>query len=124
MAKAYLELEEIEKLESTAQYLRDKLLIRLLFCLGCRVSEALALEIKDINFTQGTVMIQHLKSRIKRACPKCGTWLGKKHSFCPTCGVKIEEAVAKQLEHRKMRTLPLDGDTFEILKDYIAVVAR
>jgi integrase/recombinase XerD len=40
MAKAYLEPAEIEKLEEAAQFLRDRLLIRLLFHLGCRVSEA------------------------------------------------------------------------------------
>ena len=36
--KAYLEIPEIERLENAAMYLRDKLLIRLLFHLGCRVS--------------------------------------------------------------------------------------
>jgi len=119
MAKAYLEPNEIERLESVAIYLRDKLLIRLLFHLGCRVSEALGLEVKDIDFTQGMVIIEHLKSRIKLACPKCSAHLGKSHTYCPKCGVKVEEAVAKEQEHRRMRTLPLDGDTFEMLKDYI-----
>jgi len=38
MAKAYLEPAEIETLEEAAQYLRDRLLIRLLFHLGCRGS--------------------------------------------------------------------------------------
>jgi integrase/recombinase XerD len=37
MAKAYLEPEEVTKLEEMAVYLRDKLFIRLLFRLGCRV---------------------------------------------------------------------------------------
>jgi len=41
MAKTYLEPKEIEQLENAVIYLRDKLLIRLLFHLGCRVSEAL-----------------------------------------------------------------------------------
>jgi integrase/recombinase XerD len=119
MAKAYLEPKEIELLESAAMYLRDKLLIRLLFHLGCRISEALGLEVKDIDLTQGMVTIEHLKSRIKLACPKCSARLGKMHSFCPKCGVKVEEVVAKEQEHRRMRTLPLDGDTLEMLKDYI-----
>jgi integrase/recombinase XerD len=119
LAKAYLEPHEIEQLESAALYLRDKLLIRLLFHLGCRVSEALGLEVKDIDFTQGMVTIEHLKARIKLSCPRCSTRLGKSHAFCPKCGVKVEEAVAKQQEHRRMRTLPLDGDTLEMLKDYI-----
>ena len=98
---------------------RDRLLIRLLFHLGCRIWEALGLEVKDIDFTQGMVTIEHLKSRIKLACPKCSAHLGKSHTYCPKCGVKVEEAVAKEQEHRRMRTLPLDQDTLEMLKDYI-----
>ena len=117
--KAYLEPAEIEKLEEAAQYLRDRLLIRLLFHLGCRVSEALALEVKDVDFDVGTVTIQHLKSRINLACPKCSARLGKIHKYCPVCGLKVDEAVAKEQEHRRMRTLPLDRDTLQILKDYI-----
>ncbi len=95
------------------------MLIRLLFHLGCRISEALALEVKDIDFTQGMVTIEHLKSRIKLACPKCGARLGKSHKFCPLCGNGVEKALAQEQEHRRMRKLPLDGDTLEMLKDYI-----
>jgi len=91
----------------------------LLVRLGCRVSEALSLEVKDIDFMQGTVKIEHLKMRINMACPNCGARLGKSHSFCPRCGTKVKEAVARELEHRRMRTLPLDTDTLEMLKDYI-----
>ncbi len=120
MAKAYLETEEIARLEGVAGYVRDKLLIRLLFHLGCRVSEALALEVKDIDFMRGTVTIQHLKSRTKLGCPKCGARLGKSNTFCPKCGTKVEGAVAKEQEHRRMRTLPLDEGTLKMLKDYIA----
>lgn len=117
--KAYLEVEEIEKLANAAKYLRDRLLIRLLFHLGCRVSEALSLEVKGIDFIHGTVTIQHLKSRIKLACPKCNTRLGKSHTFCPGCRAKVEEALAREWEHRRARTLPLDEDTSAMLKEYI-----
>ena len=119
MTKAYLEANEVQSLENVATNMRDKLLIRLLFHLGCRISEALALEVKDINFEQGTVTIEHLKARTKLSCPKCGTRLGKSHSFCPKCGVKVDKAVAQEQQHRRMRTLPLDRDTLEMLKDYI-----
>ncbi len=57
MAKVYLEPAEIEKLEDAAQYLRDRLLIRLLFHLGCRVSEVLGITVGDINFSQKKVTI-------------------------------------------------------------------
>ena len=60
--KAYLEPIEIEKLEKATTNLRDRLLIRMLFRLGCRVSEALGLEVKDIDLNLGTVTIEHLKA--------------------------------------------------------------
>jgi len=119
MTKVYLEPAEIEKLEEAAQYLRDRLLIRLLFHLGCRISEALGITVRDIDFNQGTVTIQHLKARTKLSCTKCGAGLGKSHTFCPKCGGRVEEAVAKEQEHRRVRTLPLDRDTLELLRDYI-----
>jgi len=119
MSKVYLETIEIEALERATTNLRDHLLIRVLFHLGCRISEALGLEVKDIDFTQGMVTIEHLKSRIKLACPKCSAQLGKSHTYCPKCGVKVEEAVAKEQEHRRMRTLPIDDNTLWMLRDYI-----
>ena len=50
MAKVYLDREEVELLEQAATNLRDRLLIKLLFHLGCRISEALALTVPDIDF--------------------------------------------------------------------------
>ena len=61
MVKAYLEPDEVLKLERASTNLRDRLLIRLLFHLGCRISEALALKVEDIDFGRDTVIIQHLK---------------------------------------------------------------
>jgi integrase/recombinase XerD len=55
--KAYLEPEEVEQLEKAAACLRDRLLIRLLFHLGCRISEALALRQEDIDFLVHMVTI-------------------------------------------------------------------
>ena len=119
MTKAYLEVDDVKRLESTATCLRDRLLVRVLFRLGCRVSEALALKVEDIDFDAGTVTIQHFKSRLKLNCGACGARLAKSHSFCPKCRASVKAAVAKQLEHNKVRTLPLDKETLEILKNYI-----
>jgi len=119
MGKAYLELDEVVRLEQAADYLRDRLLIRLLFHLGCRVSEALGVKVSDIDFKQGLVTIQHLKQRIKLSCPECSARLGKRHQFCPACGCKVEKAVADEKEHRKFRVLPLDEETMKILKEYL-----
>jgi integrase/recombinase XerD len=63
--KAYIEPEEITLMEQAASNLRDKILIHLLFRLGCRISEALALKVEDIDFVQGAVTIIHLKRRVK-----------------------------------------------------------
>jgi len=117
--KTYLDEHETARLEGAATCVRDKLLIRLLARLGCRISEALALEVKDVDFNVGTITIQHLKSRVKLTCPECSARLGKSHTFCPKCGTRIEKAVAKAQERHRMRTLPLDKDTLGILKEYI-----
>ena len=89
--KAYVEQDEVTLMERVTTNLRDRLLIHLLFRLGCRVSEALGLTVEDINFTQGTVTIIHLKRRVKLSCDNCGARLGVSHSFCPKCGVRINE---------------------------------
>jgi len=119
MTKVYLETEDVRNMEQAASYMRDKLLVRLLFRLGCRISEALALEVKDIDFIRGKVTIEHLKSKMQLACPGCVARLARSHTFCPKCGIRVEDAVKKELEHRRMRTLPIDSDTLAMLKDYI-----
>ena len=117
--KTYLEPEEVELLEQAATNLRDRLLIRLLFRLGCRISEALALTVKDIDFEQGVVTIQHLKARLRLFCPNCNTRLGGTHAFCPRCGARVERALTQEQERRRMRTVPIAVDTLEMLRDYI-----
>ena len=117
--KTYLEPNEVELMEKVAACFRDRLLIRLLFRLGCRISEALALKTEEIDFDQGTVTIEHLKARVNLCCPNCGVRLGKNHKFCPICGHSVEKAVAQEKEHRRVRTLPVDGDTLEMLADFV-----
>lgn len=117
--KAYLEPNEIVQLENATTNLRDRLLVRLLFHLGCRISEALASTVEDIDFIHNTITIQHLKTRLNLSCPKCGTRLAKMHSFCPKCGSEVTDAVTKELEHRRVRTLPIDKDTLKILENFI-----
>ena len=117
MTEAYLEVDDMKRLERAATCLRDRLLIRVLFHLGCRVSEALNLEVKSVDFSEGTLTIEHLKSRLTLSCPKCGKRLGRSHTFCPGCGAKVEKAIAQQQEHRRMRTLPIDEDTLRMLSE-------
>lgn len=117
--KAYLEPSEVESLEKCTSSLRDRLLVRLLFHLGCRVSEALALQVQDIDFNQGTVVIQHLKWRIKLSCHICGARLGATHVFCPKCGGRIETSKTEEKQYRRQRVLPIDTDTLKLLKEYV-----
>jgi len=117
--KTYLESEEIKLLELSATNPRDRLLIRLLSRLGCRISEALALTVEDIDFQGRMVTIQHLKTRLRLDCPHCSARLATNHVFCPRCGLKVEGVVTRSKEHRRIRALPLDNDTLEMLRDYI-----
>ncbi len=117
--KAYLEQTELKQLEEGATCLRDRLLIRLLARLGCRISEALALRVEDIDFDAGTVTILHLKSHITSCCPRCGARLGKTHKFCPGCGDNVDKVATREEVRRRTRTLPIDSNTLEMLSDFI-----
>jgi integrase/recombinase XerD len=119
VTKVYLDVDDITALEQASTNLRDRLLVRLLFHSGCRISETLALEVSDVDIDAGTIRIQHLKSRLRLSCNVCGTRLGKSHTFCPKCGIAVKDAVAKALEHRRMRLLPLDKETLEMLDEFI-----
>jgi integrase/recombinase XerD len=114
-----LDCKDIELIENNTSCLRDRLFIRLLFHLGCRVSEALGLKVSDIDFDSAAVTILHLKTRIKISCPKCQARLAKGHQFCPACGGVVDQFTKRQREQRRIRTLPVDDYTLLMLKDYI-----
>jgi integrase/recombinase XerD len=117
--KAYLEPEDVSLMELACTNLRDKLLIQILFRLGIRVTEALSIEVEDIDFTKGIVTIIHLKRRIKMSCTECGAGLGVSHRFCPACGGRINKNRIEEQEHRRQRVLPVDRDTLKLLEEYI-----
>jgi len=117
--KAYLDPDEVVMMEQAASNLRDKLLIRTLFHLGCRISEALSLKVDDIDFNQGTLTIIHLKLRLKLSCANCGARLGAAHVFCPKCGGRIGKSQVEEQEHRRQRVLPIDSDTLKLLEKYV-----
>ena len=107
-------------MEQAANCQRDRLLIRLLSRLGCRISEALALRVSDIDFEQNTITILHLKRSIRLSCPGCRARLGSKHQFCPGCGTIISQTIKNQGERRRIRVLPLDEGTIEMLRSYLS----
>ena len=117
--KTYLEPDAVALLEEAAINVRDRLLIKLLFRLGCRVSEALAIAVDNIDFNAGAISIHHLKAHIRLFCPHCQTRLSKGNTFCPGCGVKVESIVAEEKERHRVRTLPVDAETLNLLDEYI-----
>jgi len=123
--KEYLDASEASLIEDAAgNILRDKLLIRLLRRLGCRVGEVLGLEEKHIDYAQRQVRIEHEKMRITMYCPFCEAEgekirLGKKHTFCPACGKPVKDTVAKATSDKRLRKIPVDKDTLDLVKFYI-----
>jgi integrase/recombinase XerD len=81
---------------------------------------ALKLEVKNVDFSEGTLTIEHLKYRIRLSCPECSQRLGKAQVFCPRCGAGVEKAIAEERERRRMRTLPVDRETLQLLRNYIS----
>ena len=86
-----MEIDDVKQLERATTCLRDRLLIKILFHLGCRISEALHLEVKDINFAEGTLTIEHLKVRLDgsylaQALRACGGMVDFKltNAYSPT----------------------------------------
>ena len=119
MPKEYLEAKEASTIEDQAPCLRDKVLIRLLRRLGCRVGEVLAIEERHIDFAGRTVRIEHEKKRHNLKCPECGARLAKSNKFCPECTAPVEKAIVKETEVHWKRKIPIDKDTLELVKDYI-----
>jgi len=115
----YLTVYQVQQLEQAASNPRDKLLIRLLFRLGCRVSEALGLTVDDIDMPNSQIKIKHLKNRINHYCPDCHASLAAKHSHCSGCGVKITETQKKAITLHKQRIIPVDRETLARIQEYI-----
>jgi len=120
MPKVYLELEDVEQLEGATTCLRDQLLVRILFWGACRVSEALAIRVpEDIDATGGTIIIKHLKTRVRLLCPYCETRMSRTAKFCPGCGKEVPQPIKRQQEEHRQRTIPLDDETMSLLTSFI-----
>ena len=119
MAKAYLEVDEVMRLEQAANNLRDRILIRFLFNLECRIFEVLGVTVDDIDLGASTITIKHLKARVRLSCPDCGAKLSKSHAYCPKCRIKVVKVVAEENMYHQMKKLPIDPDTQMMLKEYI-----
>lgn len=117
--KVYLSPEEVERMAQAATCVRDAVLIRVLFWGGCRISEALGIEVDDVDPLQGTVTIKHLKVRIRLLCPDCGVRLSRMARFCPGCGKEVPDPLKKEQETHRVRTIPMEKRAMERLVDFI-----
>jgi len=88
--KGYLEPEQVEKLIGAATNPRDRLLVRILWRTGIRVSELIGLRIQDIDFENRAIVIKVQKMRKK---------------------------AGKPIERR--RVVPIDRGTLNIIKEYL-----
>jgi len=113
------EPEQVERLIAAATNPRDRAFIALLARSGIRISEAIQLNVSDIDFQRGMLTIVHLKERAKLKCPNCGERLGKRHLFCSGCGNKVAQAVRERIEQRRQRTIPVDAATLSLLEEYL-----
>ena len=117
--KEYLEPEEVILIEKQATCLRDAVLIRILRRTGCRVSECLGIEVKHIDFENETITIEHEKTKLKLKCPECRGTLGKKSKFCQKCGIQVSKAITTAQESKRMRKIPIDKGTLNMIREYI-----
>ena len=125
--KEFLDTKDTAALENAAIYLRDQVLIRILRRLGCRVSEALGIELRNVDFANKSIIIEHEKVRIQRQCPFCTDQgvkpqdcrLSKKSKYCPRCGKNVDAIVKKSNQEKELRILPVDQATLDLIKAYI-----
>jgi len=61
--RAYLEAPEVERLIAIATKLRDKLLVRIPWRTGIRVSELIGIKVPDMDFDSRAIVIKVLKQR-------------------------------------------------------------
>jgi len=88
--KAYLSPEQVERLIVVAANLRDKLLVRIPWRSGIRVSELISIRIQDIDFDNRAIVIKVQKMRKKDG---------------------------KTVERR--RIVPIDQGTLHMVKEYL-----
>ena len=88
--RAYLKPEQVERLISATINPRDKLLVRMPWRTGIRVSELIGIKVSDIDFVSRAVVIKVQKMRKK-------------------AGETIE----------RRRVVPIDQGTLDIIKEYL-----
>ncbi len=98
---------------------RDRAFIALLARTGIRISEAVQIQVSDVDFQRAVLTVVHLKEKSKLKCPHCGAIVGKRHIFCPECGHKVDQAIREKVEQRRQRMIPVDRYPLRRLDVYL-----
>lgn len=118
----YLTPEQAEMVIRAAKTLRDKLIIRLLFRTGIRISELLGLRTGDIKWQDRLIVIAALKKRSKRI--KKEVSLKSLPIGARIVSIKGRTAIAwisqPQVEPRR-RLVPVDVETLAQLRQYTGI---
>lgn len=88
--KGYMTPRECKMVVEAATNSRDKLLLRLLWRTGARITEVLSIEVEDIVFEEQVIIIKTLKQRKRKKKAKT-----------------------------KKRRIPIDGKTLDSVKEYL-----
>lgn len=116
--RTYLTSAEIKGMINSADNLRDKVILSFLSDCGCRVSEMLAVKIRDIDLDSLEVIIPHLKRGVKKHCPKCGKTAGSTTKFCSKCGNDLSKIKATGIEERT-RLVTIGPKTGALVSEFI-----
>jgi len=117
--KLKLWLEELERGVTTGNNPRDRAFIALLVRGGVSISEAVQLEIKDIDFERGIVRIDRISEIVRRKCVNCGHIVGTKYLFCSGCGRRVDDVVDQRRKQQRLRMVKIDADTLSYVRDYL-----
>ena len=99
--------------------LRDEAFAGLVDGAGIGISEAVLLEVGNIDCENGTLTIDSRRERVKLSCQYCEETVSKRHRFCPACGGEITEPVREKTEQHQQRVIILDPATLRSIKEYL-----
>ena len=118
MLKTFLTSDEVRGMIEAAPTLRDKVIVAFLADTGCRVSELLRLKTQHIDFDRRLVLIPHLKAGLRKKCPGCGKFVGRRQNFCPKCGNDIR-AVEAEGSEELTRLVNVGEEALSLCREYL-----
>ena len=98
---------------------RDEAFAGLVDGAGIGISEAVLLEVGNIDSENGTLTIDSRRERVILSCQYCEETVSRRYRFCPACGGEITEPVRENTEQHQQRVIILDPTTLRSIKEYL-----